>query len=635
MRTNLLYVIFILLNFNLVFSQENLTTYLTLPQELTKNANAVIRLSETNIEVTAINAVEMSRKRIVTVLNENGLAKIGAVVWYDNDRKVKKAEVRIYDKFGKQIKRIRQKDFKDVSAVQGSTLYSDSRVKYLDYTPVAYPFTAVFTSTVQTKNTAHLPSFNPIEYYVGIEKSTYKITYPSSFKIYKKELNLEEFGVVTNDVPGELTYAIENISGIKSESLSPSDAEIKPSAFLALSKFSYEGINAEIDDWYDFGVWMHRNLIAGRSKVDATTKAEIQSLIAGVTSDKEKAKIIYEFMQNKTRYISVQVGIGGYQPIPANEVDKVSYGDCKGLSNYMMALLKTAGVESYYTVVQAGDEIVDLYSDFASLSQGNHVILNIPNEGDDIWLECTSQKMPFGFIGDFTDNRNVLVVTPEGGKIKRTKKYETDENLQETSGSYTINNDGAIDVDVSVKTKGIQYSNRFYLKDRSDTEKDKYYKRYWRNINNISIDEIIHENDKENIVFTEKVKFKADAYALQTGDRVLFAPNALNKYNSIPDRYRNRKFPLKISRGFYDVDSYEIKLPSDYRIEAIPKDVVLEDKFGTYSFSITQKDDQTLVYKRSIKIKDGQYPKEEYKNYRKFIKKIVKLDNSKIVLVKK
>lgn len=635
MRTNLLYVIFILLNINLVFSQENLTTYLTLPQELTKNANAVIRLNEMNIDVKAINAVEMSKKRIVTVLNENGLAKIGAVVWYDNDRKVKKAEVKIYDKFGKQIKRIRQKDFKDVSAVQGSTLYSDSRVKYIDYTPISYPFTAVFTSTVQTKNTAHLPSFNPIEYYVGIEKSTYKITYPSSFKIYKKELNLEEFDVVTNDVSGKLTYTIENISGIKSESLSPSDAEIKPSAFLALSKFSYEGINAEIDDWYDFGVWMYQNLIAGRSTVDAKTKAEIQSLIAGITSDKEKAKIIYEFMQNKTRYISVQVGIGGYQPIPANEVDKVSYGDCKGLSNYMMALLKTAGIESYYTVVQAGDEIVDLYSDFASLSQGNHVILNIPNEGDDIWLECTSQKMPFGFIGDFTDNRNVLVITPEGGKIKRTKKYKTEENFQETSGSYTINNDGAIDVDVSVETKGIQYSNRFYLKDRSDTEKDKYYKRYWRNINNITISEIIHENDKENIVFTEKVKFKADAYALQTGDRILFAPNALNKYNSIPDRYRNRKFPLKISRGFYDIDSYEIKLPSDYKIEAIPKDVLLEDKFGTYSFSITQKDDQTLVYKRAIKIKDGQYPKEEYKNYRKFIKKIVKLDNSKIVLVKK
>ncbi|WP_046758955.1 DUF3857 domain-containing protein [Kordia jejudonensis] len=635
MRIKLVYAIFLFLNINVVFAQEHLTTYLTLPQELTKNANAVVRLHERDIDVKAVDDLEITERRIVTVLNENGLNKIRAVIWYDDNIKVKDAEVKIYDKFGKQIKRIKEKDFKDVSAVEGGTLYSDSRVKYIDYTPVSYPFTAVFTNTTQTPNTAHLPIFSPVEYYLGVEKYTYTLRYPSSLTLYKKELNLEEFGVVTSDAPGRLNYTIENVNAIKSESLSPSEAAIKPRAYVTLNKFSYEGIHAEINDWNDFGVWVYQNLIDGRSKVDAATKVKIESLVADASSDKEKAKLIYEFMQNKTRYISVQVGIGGYQPIPAAEVDRVSYGDCKGLSNYMMALLKVAGVESYYTVVQAGDEIVDLYSDFASLGQGNHVILNIPNGGDDIWLECTSQKMPFGFIGDFTDDRNVLVVTPEGGKIKHTKKYATEENFQETTGSYTLNNNGAIAVDVTITTKGIQYSNRFYIKDKSDTDKDKYYKNYWRNINNISIDEIVHENDKENIVFTEKVKFKADAYAVQTGDRILFAPNALNKYSSIPDRYRKRKFPLKISRGFYDEDTYEIKLPSDYKIEAIPSAITLEGEFGSYAFSITQKDDETLIYQRSIKINDGEYPKDAYKNYRKFIKKIVKFDNAKIVLVKK
>ena len=115
---------------------------------------------------------------------------------------------------------------------------------------------------------------------------------------------------------------------------------------------------------------------------------------------------------------------------------------------------------------------------------------------------------------------------------------------------------------------------------------------------------------------------------------MLFAPNALNRYTHIPDRYRNRKFPLEIQRGYFDTDDYEIKLPSDYKIEAIPNNVTYETKFGSYSFTITKKDDQTLQYQRTIKIKDGLYPKEDYKEYRKFIKKIVKHDGSKIVLVK-
>ncbi|MBC8753299.1 DUF3857 domain-containing protein [Kordia sp. YSTF-M3] len=635
MRIKLVWIVFLLLNVNLVFSQDDLKSYLTLPQELKDNANAVVRLDETIVAVKAINDLEISQKRIVTVLNESGIYKIGAVVGYDNDIKVKEAEVRIYDKLGKQIKKFRQRDFVDVSAVDGGTMYSDSRVKYIDYMPIAYPFTAVFTCVVQTKNTANIPSFNPLGYYVGIQKSRYKITYPPSFTLHKKELNLEEFGVIKEEKEGKLVYIIENISSIKPESLSPSESEIEPKVFFALNKFSYDGVTAEINNWEEFGSWMHQSLLLGRTTVDAETKATIQKLVAGVTSDREKAKIIYEFMQNKTRYISVQVGIGGFQPIPAEEVDKVGYGDCKGLTNYMMALLKIVDVESHYTHVEAGNEIVGFYDDFASLAQGNHVILNIPNGGDDIWLECTSQKVPFGHIGDFTDNRNVLVITPEGGKIKRTKKYTAEESLQETTGSYTLNNEGNLTADVSIKTEGIQYDNRYYLKDWSDIEKDKHYKKYFRTINNINVDGIALENDKETIAFSEKVKFNADAYGVVTGNRMLFAPNALNRQTNIPDRYRNRKFPLEIQRGYYDTDDYEIKLPSDYEIEAIPDNVTYETKFGSYSFTITKKDDQTLQYKREIKINDGLYPKEEYKNYRNFMKKIVKYDGSKIVLIKK
>jgi len=636
MRIKLVCIALLLLNVNLIFAQDNLTNYLTLPQELKNNSNAVIRLDETLVDVKSIDNVEVSKKRIVTVLNKKGVNTIRAVIGYSNNIKVKDAEVIIYDKFGSKIKKIRKNDFIDVSAVSGGTMYSDYRNKFIDYTPAAYPFTAVFTYTVVGKNSSNLRSFYPItHYYTGIEKCTYTITYPPTSKLYKKELNLEEFGVEKVESEGKLSYTVKNIPAVKPESYSPSDSKIEPHARLALSKFSYEGIDAEVGNWEEIGSWIHKNLLIGRATVDAETKAKIEKLTAGATSDREKAKIVYDFVQNKTRYISVQVGIGGYQPIPANEVDNVGYGDCKGLTNYTMALLKTVGVESYYTVVQAGAEIVNFYEDFASLGQGNHVILNIPNNGDDIWLECTSQKMPFGYIGDFTDDRNVLVVKPEGGELKHTKKYTTEENLQETSGSFALSNEGNITADVTVMTKGIQYDDRFYIEDWSDVEKDKRYKKYFRSVSNVNIDKIVLKNDKETVTFSEKVQFNADAYGVTTGNRMLFAPNALNRLTSIPDRYRNRKYPLEIQRGYYDTDDYEIKLPADYKIEAIPDDVTYETKFGSYSFAITKKDDQTLRYKRSIKVKDGLYPKEEYSNYRKFIKKIVKYDTSKIVLVKK
>jgi len=93
----------------------------------------------------------------------------------------------------------------------------------------------------------------------------------------------------------------------------------------------------------------------------------------------KKAKAIYEYVQNNTRYISVQIGLGGWKPISAKEVDDKKYGDCKGLTNYTKALLNLVDIESNYCVVYSGSEIQDISEDFTSM-QGNHVILNIPQE---------------------------------------------------------------------------------------------------------------------------------------------------------------------------------------------------------------------------------------------------------------
>ena len=79
----------------------------------------------------------------------------------------------------------------------------------------------------------------------------------------------------------------------------------------------------------------------------------------------------------------------------ASDVDKLGYGDCKALTNYTKTLLDAVDVESYYTVVYGGKRIRNIDKEF-SATEGNHVILCLPNEEDYIWLECTSQKTPFG-----------------------------------------------------------------------------------------------------------------------------------------------------------------------------------------------------------------------------------------------
>ena len=105
--------------------------------------------------------------------------------------------------------------------------------------------------------------------------------------------------------------------------------------------------------------------------------------------------------------------------------------------------------------------------------------------------------------------------------------------------------------------------------------------------------------------------------------------------SSVPKRIRNRKLPLEIKYGYVDTDEVTINLPSNYIIEAMGNPQPLETKFGNYSIQIQRINDNALLYKRSLHIKQGTYPASDYEAYRKFRKKIHQLDHLKIALTKK
>ena len=618
-----------------IFSQDNLYTSLTIPEDLTQNANAVVRQNETVILLKSSSEMSVKEKRIITVLNKEGDRNINAFVHYDENVKIKSLEVLVFNAFGSEIKKIKKNDFKDVSAVDGGTLYSDSRVKYLEYTPIKYPYTIEFVYETTSSNTAFIPAFIPIsEYFVSVENSSYNIIYPENISVRKKEKNIENINLEKVDDIGNVHYKVKNLGAFKPEAYSPSIVDFTPKVLFSSKQFTLEGVQTEVENWEDFGKWMYNDLIKQTHDLPASTIAYVQNLVKNETNNIDKAKKIYQYVQDKVRYISVQVGIGGWKPFNASQVDKLGYGDCKALTNYTMSLLQAANIESNYSVVYAGSSQRNIEDDFTSM-QGNHVILSIPNNDETVWLECTSQKLPFGFIGDFTDDRDVLVITPEGGKIQHTKKYNTEENIQTTTGNYTISNEGIIHVDVTVKSRGIQYDDKYWLETETKRDLDEHYKERWDYINNINIEKMDIINDKDNIEFKENLNFTATNYPKKVANRMLLTVNALNRNTHIPDRYRSRKLPLKIKRGFKDVDELEITLPQDYKVESLPNKKTIENKFGKYQTEVTLKDENTLIYKREFIIKDGEFPKDDYSDFRNFYKEVARQDNAKVALIKK
>lgn len=633
----LLYLLIVgfLFTINPICSQEIKYSSSLIPKELKQNANAVVRDYAIEITIEDTDKMIVSKREVVTVLNKLGKVDAKLVEGYDEDTKITDLSARIYDALGNEIKKYKERHFEDVSAVDGGTLYSDSRVKYVDYTPISYPYTVVFESTYKTSTTGFIPWWQPINgYYVSVEKSSYKVLNPNKIPWRFKNINFDKFSVKKQESDTEIFYSLENQPGFKYENSSVHYREILPKAMITLNNFSLKGVAGQYKNWKEFGAWMNAELLKGRDQLEPATVLKIKNLVSGVEDPIEKAKLVYKFMQEKTRYISVQVGIGGWEPIAANQVDKVGYGDCKGLTNYTKALLDAAGVTSYYTVVYA-DEKRDIDKDFSSI-QGNHVILNIPNKGKDVWLECTSQTMPFGFLGDFTNDRNVLVVTPEGGIIKRTTSYKDEENLQVTNASIELKANGSVLANLQIVSKGLQYDDKQGYDGFTDEELVKHYKSdIWSYNNNLEITEATLDNNKDSIVFKEKIALTINNYASISNNEYLFRVNMFNQNSYVPKRYRKRKLPLHIYRGYKDVDNYQIQIPKEYVLTFLPENKTIKSKYGTYNVVFTKINDTSFIYQRTLSIKEGTYTKEDYKKYRSFRRSIAKYESLRIAINQK
>lgn len=611
--------------------EENLYQSLLISSNLKENANAIVRLNDINITIESYNKMIYSNKRVVTVLNEKGKNKVGAYVGYDNNTTVKKLQALVFDVNGKEIKKFKKRDFLDESAVSGGTLYSDSRVKYLNYTPIQYPYTIEFYSQVEFKSTAFIPVWQPIEgFYVSTQNSSYMLDNKSDIELKIKTSNFGGFNILKDS---EFSYSAKNLKAIKREGYSPNFNEYTPNVKAALVDFSMEGVRGTNTNWKDFGKWINSELLADTQEIPISIKEEINSLTKNIDSDIEKAKIVYQYMQERTRYISVQIGIGGWKPMLAKDVSKLGYSDCKGLTNFTKALLKEVGVESYYTVLYAGDNIRNIDRDF-SATAGNHAILCLPDNDDYIWLECTSQTVPFGYNANFTDDRDVLIIKPEGGEIVHTKKYKSEENKQVTKSEIFFTEIGGFKAKASIKSYGSQYGSHERIQRKSKKDQKIYYKNYWSHINNLDVNLVTLENDKNAIVFSETIDVEVEKYASSAGNRLLLKPNFFNISEVIPKKYSDRKLPVKLDRGFLDIDEYKIDLPESLTVESLFKPIEVSTKFGDYSCSISQEDNK-LIYKREFLVNKGLYKKEEYEAFREFLLQVAKNDNLKIVLKRK
>jgi hypothetical protein len=305
----------------------------------------------------------------------------------------------------------------------------------------------------------------------SIQKSSFTVITPKDYQFRFKEFNMPVEVVKSSaDDCDVYSWQIENLRAYKQEPLSPPIHIWAPTVKTSPSSFEIDGYTGSFDSWQAMGEFFTK-LNSGKDNIPDETVDHVRNLLDDSMTDYEKISRIHKFSQNKNRYISIQDGLGGIEPFDAETVDRLSYGDCKALTNYTMTLLNKLGYKSYYTLVNAS---YTSYVDHSfPMDYYNHVFLCVPTESDTLWVECTNAHSPCGYIGDFTDDRYVLVINGDKSKLVKTPSYTADQNRVTTKGNVILDNAGDAKARYSMHYTGAQFSSQFGLTLLDEKDKKK------------------------------------------------------------------------------------------------------------------------------------------------------------------
>ena len=602
---------------------------------LMKNANAVLRFEDIRFEIHSTKEAIETNHYVITILNENGDRWAQFAEYYDKLREISSVEGHLYDAMGKQLKKMKFKDLQDYSGTGESSLIEDNRIKAHNFYYRVYPYTIEYTVEIRYNHTMFFPGWIPVGgEKLSVEESHFTIACPLDYQFRYKAFNYQGSPQITTEKNKKITsWAAGNIPAIVKETDCPRWHDLTTMVIAGPTDFQLGDYKGNMNTWKEYGKFLY-NLKSGRDDLPYNVKQDVHKLTDGTTDVRKKISMLYEYMQKSTRYISIQLGIGGWQPFYATDVAKKGYGDCKALSNYMYSLLKEAGIRSDYTLIRSGDDQNYMTDDFPS-NQFDHVILFVPLEKDTVWLECTSQTLPAGYLSAFTADRYALAVEETGGKLIHTPKYGLKDNLQVRRLKATLSDDASLTVGVNTTYEGIEQDNVHDMINYLSKDKVKEYLQKKLDFPTYDLDKFDYKENKSMMPeVEEKLDLYVSNYATITGKRLFITPNVMSRSNTKLKADEERKFDIVLHDEYKHIDSVEIEIPKGYEIESAPQSLNLETKFGKYSNKIIFIDNKIFYY-RTQEQYSGTFPAKDYADLVKYYDSIYKADRNKIVFVKK
>lgn len=600
------------------------------PETLKQNTAVIVHLENTMVEVEDIDKATIRVQKIFTVLNEEGKNALDFSQYSNRYVSLDEAEIKLYDKNGKQISKYRKKEMMTVAVGEG--LVEDGYVTYYHLTTASFPVTAEFNYELKLKSILTLPAFRFVSEKQSVVESNYTIRFPIAINIrYKPKLTSITPQVTEDARYKTYKWTVKNLPAVEDEDGSVSDRNKFPYVDIVADQFSYYGNKGDLSSWKNFGAWITQ-LYQGLDELPADRQQFFQQMVKDATGEVEKVKRIYHYLQTNFRYVSIQLGVGGLKPFSATFTDQKKYGDCKALSNYMKAALKSVGIRSHVAIINAEYNAEPVDADFPA-NNFNHVILCVPQPKDSIWLECTSTTTEFNHLGTFTENRNALLISEDGGILVSTPRSHASSNVLVTNSLVTMDNDLSGSTETSFHAKG-EFGEMItgLLKDKKDDQKE--FLVLYMGFKQPDEFELEANGSPDN----RDAKMKMSVRKIpefNAGDKYFINPRINKVYSRKLPSADHRKLDFYFGYPFEKRDTTVVKLPENFKPDVLPNEKTISGDYTSYQSKSWYNEKENSVYTATTLIlKKHKIPAAHYASVKNFFDEIAKDEAQKIVVKK-
>ena len=597
-------------------------TSVSLPEHDEKT-EAVLLYSEEVLTVQGNGKIKRLTRAAYKILRPGGRRYATAVAYSSAEAKVLNMHGWCIPAQGKDFE-VKDRDALETSApgVANGELVSDVRAKILKI-PEPEPGNIVGYEIEQEEYPYILQDRWMFQSSVPVREARYTLQLPPGWEYKAVWVNATETKP-TSSGGGQWQWVMNDIKEIRYEEAMPPWYGVAGQMIVSL--IPPDGSRKGFVSWADVGKWTY-TLAQGRRDPSPEIKRKVAELTAGKTTTLAKMQALANYVQRDIRYVAIQLGIGGWQPHPAGEIYSHHYGDCKDKATLLSTMLKEAGVDSYYVVVNTFRGAVS--ADTPPQQYFNHMILGIrfpddlrdsslesvythPKLGRILIFDPTSEVTPFGQLEGELQANYGLLVTEDGGELIKLPQLAPSSSGSRRLAKLQLSPEGTLSGDVTEISQGDAAARQRYALRAATKEADKIkpietllshslgtFRITKATVANLKV----HDQPFEYIY-----SFTAEQYAKNAGNLLLVRPRVIGNWSSdILEKKEPRKYPVEFEGPMTYVDSIEIKLPAGYEVDELPATADAEYSFGNYHGKCEVKDG-ALIYRRTLVVKELSVP---------------------------